>query len=326
MPQNYPWFQANFAYLQAVFAQGKLAHGLLFGAPKGCGKGEFARFIAKSILCQNSKSSLQAACDNCRACKLVEAGVHPDLHLLSRLVDNKGKQKHAIGVEQVRDLTGKLAATAQFGGWRVAIVEAVELMTKAAFNAMLKTLEEPGRETLLMINSHRLQQVPATIRSRCQLQPIKLDAAQISPWLCAETGCEPQQAGEAIKACFGAPLAAREFIIKDTGERYLEVFKALDMMLRNRHTVNDFVESYGRDEQIWAWLADYFHQVQLACLSGPPGDDYAGVPRAFPSRIYARITAYLRGQSAGSNLQPQLQMQAVLIPWFELGRKIASNQ
>jgi len=317
------WLEDAFSQVKKSFDLKMLPHGLLLVAPELSGKILLAKTLAKSILCENSTEALLTKpCEQCKSCHLVDAQTHPDLSLIDRLVDNKGKQKQSIGIDQVRQLTKKLAETSQLSGWRIAIIASVEKMTRGAFNAILKTLEEPGDKTLLLMLANSSHQVPATIKSRCQLLSVRLNEKQLVPWLVQQTQCDVDEAKEALERTHFSPFAALEQIQNQTGNQYQQLFDDLDKVFETNLSPQEFLAQYSDlGNQLWIQLANYFKQVQVSRLTSDQ-TLYAKVPKDRPIKLYTELLDYNRGQCAGSNLHPQLQLEAILIQWFEIGRKI----
>ncbi len=177
-----PWLQAPWRRLQERRSGDRLPHALLLAGPSGVGKVLLARELAEALLCTAPRSDGRA-CGACRACRLINAGSHPDLF---RLESVEGR---AIPVEGVRALREVLALRSQYGGWRIAWIATAERMTNAAANALLKTLEEPGPQSLLLLVSDRPDLLPATVRSRCQRLALPIPPrAQALGWLMEQGG------------------------------------------------------------------------------------------------------------------------------------------
>ena len=155
----YPWQQSQWKVLFATRQQHRLPHALLLMGPQGLGKLDFARELAKVVLCE---SMGELACGHCRSCHLFALGNHPDFFFVT--VEEKTK---SIKVDQIRALTTSLSQTSHQGGYQVAIIYPAEAMNHAAANAFLKTLEEPAGKVLLLLVSHQIGYLPATIISRC---------------------------------------------------------------------------------------------------------------------------------------------------------------
>jgi len=163
-----PWHAAANSRLQTAVAGGRLSHGLLLHGPRGVGKERFAAALAAALFCTRRGKRLEA-CGECADCLLSRAGSHPDLHWVGLLKDAKEKKaKKSIGVDQVRGLSEKLGMTSMRSGYRVAVITPADLMTTAAQNALLKTLEEPAARTVLVLVTARPSGLLATLRSRSQ--------------------------------------------------------------------------------------------------------------------------------------------------------------
>jgi len=171
-----PWQGDHWAMLDGLRLAGRLPHALLLAGPGGTGKGRFADAFAGLLLCAAPGA---IRCGKCRDCRLVSAGTHPDLAWLRP--EESGK---AIRVDQVRALREFCTTRPHQGGWRVMVIEPAEALNANAANALLKTLEEPGAETLLLLVAHEPARLPATIRSRCRLLRFPVpDAAVGLTWL-----------------------------------------------------------------------------------------------------------------------------------------------
>jgi DNA polymerase-3 subunit delta' len=144
--------------------RGRLAHAYLFVGPEGVGKSSFARELAKALLCDSAPPGRLEACDRCAACKLVDAGTHPDLFAVRRPED---KQEFPIAV--VRELCANLAMKPARGRRKIAIVQDAEDFNDESANCFLKTLEEPPPGSLLVVLATSAESQLPTIRSRCQV-------------------------------------------------------------------------------------------------------------------------------------------------------------
>ena len=156
----YPWLRHQWELLQGQVAQQRLPQALLFNGAEGLGKFELANTLAATLFCQSKSVK---PCGECRGCHLFAAGNHPDYFIISP--EEKSK---TIKIDQVRQLTNKINHKSQEGGLQIAIFYPAEMMTVATANALLKTLEEPPGEVLLILVSHAMSLLPATVLSRCQ--------------------------------------------------------------------------------------------------------------------------------------------------------------
>jgi len=158
----YPWQIEQWQQTVRRYRQGSLPHSLLLMGMPGLGKLEFASQFSRSLFCEQVDDQGQA-CGQCKTCLLLDAGTHPDFHLIEPEENSK-----VIKIDQIRKLCDVMGRKAQLGGYRVAIISPAECMNTNAANSLLKTLEEPGSMTMIMLVSSQAGLLPATIRSRCQ--------------------------------------------------------------------------------------------------------------------------------------------------------------
>jgi len=144
---------------------GRLHHGWLLRGPRGIGKSRLALQFALHLL--GGGAEALGATSASRVGQLVLAGSHPDLRLIRRPVDDSGKVKAEIPAETVRALSDFFSLRPAMGGWRVAIIDALDELNRFGLNAILKTLEEPPARSVIFLVSHGEQLVLPTIRSRC---------------------------------------------------------------------------------------------------------------------------------------------------------------
>jgi DNA polymerase-3 subunit gamma/tau len=144
--------------LQNAISSGRLAHAYLFTGPRGVGKTSMARILAKALVCERGPTP--NPCLTCVRCKAVAAG--SDLDVIE--IDGASNR----GIENIRDLRQNVRYAATGGKHKVYIVDEVHQITQDAFNAFLKTLEEPPPQVLFVFATTEPRKVPETIRSRCQ--------------------------------------------------------------------------------------------------------------------------------------------------------------
>ncbi len=202
-----PWHTEAWQRLLARRAQGRLPHALLLCGPAGLGKRAFANAFVAALLCEHAGDT---PCGQCRACRLVLAGSHPDKVRITFELRDDGKQRTEIIVDQMRALSARLAMTAQFGGLQIALIDPADAMNANAANALLKTLEEPTPATVIVLLADRPARLPATIRSRCQRIDFSLPpSAQALDWLQAQE-IDAKTSLAALGAAVGNPGMALE--------------------------------------------------------------------------------------------------------------------
>ena len=157
----------------SAWSSRKLHHAWLLAGPRGVGKARFAHAAARRVLADAAGPPVDLpgieTGDDHRIVRLVNAGSHPDMRWLERLVSEKtGNLARNISVEQIRALGEFMGMTAALSPWRVAVIDSVDDLEKAAANALLKMLEEPPSNTLYFLVSHAPGRLLPTIRSRCR--------------------------------------------------------------------------------------------------------------------------------------------------------------
>ncbi|NCO57180.1 MAG: DNA polymerase III subunit gamma/tau [Deltaproteobacteria bacterium] len=139
-------------------ARGRIAHGYLFSGPRGVGKTTTARLLAKALNCAAPEAG--EPCNRCPACSEVAEGRFVDV------IEIDGASN--TGVDNIRDLREQVAYLPAMGRYKVYVIDEVHMLSKGAFNALLKTLEEPPPHVVFVFATTELHKVPATIVSRCQ--------------------------------------------------------------------------------------------------------------------------------------------------------------
>lgn len=239
-----PWHAEDWARLQARRARGALPHALLLCGPAGLGKRAFAQRFVRGLLCEHPTDG--DACGQCRSCKLLDAGTHPDTITLSFGLRKDGTPRTEIIVEQIRDLSARLAMRSQFGGWQVAIIDPADAMNTSASNALLKTLEEPATQTMLMLVADAPWRLPQTIRSRCQRIEFALpDEASALTWLKAQNVAKPQAA---LEAASGNPGLALAWAQTGALDRRIEVRRDLATLAAGRGQTTEVARRWLDDE------------------------------------------------------------------------------
>jgi DNA polymerase-3 subunit delta' len=229
---RFEWQTSAWQLSQAALA--REAHALLLAGARGCGKRELALALGAAYLCHAPRSDGRA-CDECESCRWLAAGSHPDFALVEPAVDEEGgesgaraapKRSNVITVDQIRNLAGLLAITAHREAGKVIVVYPAEALNVAASNALLKSLEEPPPRTLFLLASHRPALLLPTVRSRCQLVPVRIeDAAAAHAWLAANAQCDDPEL--LLGLAGGAPLAAAAIAEDPTWTRRAGFLRAL---------------------------------------------------------------------------------------------------
>jgi len=157
--------------LQNAIANNKISHAYLFAGPRGTGKTTVARIFAKTLNCENPV--LQEPCDKCRSCYEIADGISPDVIEIDAASNN--------GVDEIRDIREKAKFLPSGTKYKIYIIDEVHMLSTGAFNALLKTLEEPPAHVVFILATTEVQKIPSTIASRCQRFEFKaLTVSEIS--------------------------------------------------------------------------------------------------------------------------------------------------
>jgi len=283
-------------HLGHAFERGRLAHAYLFVGPDQVGKMTAARIFAGRLLGD------AAAVDR-----------HPDFCVVERERDAKtGKLHGAIVIEQVQALIGRIARGAFIGGWKVCILDGADLLNDAAANALLKSLEEPHGQTMLILVAPSADSVMPTLKSRCQIMAFgTVPFAEISAALASE-GLPREQADLFARLSGGRPGAAlalardparfrsmreaRESVLRllegGAPERFEEIGRALPPKL-------PFRESVDRAGALLDMATEILHDAFLAASGQEKSVMHLDV--------YDRIAALINGHPGLSGVLAALE-------------------
>lgn len=203
--------------LTSAWARRKLHHAWLLAGPKGVGKASFAQAAARRVLADaagppSELPGIETAGDH-PIVRLVEAGSHPDMRWLERLVNEKtGNLNRNISVDQVRELGEFMSLTAALSPWRVAVIDTIDELEGSAANALLKILEEPPPNTIFFLISHAPGRLLPTIRSRCRrLDFAGLDDDAMASVLEHRTSLDAAERQKVVAMAFGSAGRALAF-------------------------------------------------------------------------------------------------------------------
>lgn len=158
----YPWHQDSWQRVTGRYPD--MGHALLMAGKTGCGKQAFAAYLVRWLLCHQKQPD--DACGHCTSCHWLAAGSHPDLLLVTPELDEKKRRFGAIRVDQIRQVTEFVQHTGD--GHRVVVINYADQLNHAAANALLKTLEEPGEQVVILLIAQSSLRLAPTICSRVQ--------------------------------------------------------------------------------------------------------------------------------------------------------------
>lgn len=295
------------AQVRRYIDEGAFSHGWLLTGPQGMGKAVFAYRAARAILAGRDgltqPHSLSVE-DGNKPARLVAQRAHPDLFVAERRWDEKkGRYETEITVETIRKLIDFLNRTASFGGWRVAIIDAADELNRNAANALLKALEEPPKNALILMVCHAPGRLIATIRSRCRrldFRPLSQEAVE---GFLRQEGVN-EDVARIGKAARGRPGYALQLAKGEGGEAVaaLEDFLAA---VKSRGSVAQVAQSLSgkAGDARWAVFAPLLLEAvsdaaRAAAAGAPVNGPFSGAGPAQLVAAFEQLSAFLtRGQA-----------------------------
>nr|WP_275300639.1 DNA polymerase III subunit delta' [Pseudomonas sp. AF32] len=303
------------------------AHAYLLHGPAGIGKRALAERLMASLLCQHPEAS--EACGECKSCLLLKAGSHPDNYVLEPEEADK-----AIKVDQVRDLVSFVVQTAQLGGRKVVLIEPVESMNINAANALLKSLEEPSGDTVLLLISHQPSRLLPTIKSRCVQQACPLPSEAVSmQWLAqALPESTEDERVELLTLAAGSPLAAVSLQAQGIREQRALVVDGVKKLLKQQQSPTQLAEGWNAVPLLllFDWFCDWSNLILRYQLT----EDQSGLGLADMRKVIQYlaqkssrdkilniqdwILAQRQKVLSKANLNRVLLLEALLVQWASL--------
>ena len=242
LPTMFSWQGEVLKRALTLKRENHLPHAVLLETASDYQMGDLARYLSMLLLCDQPQSL--SLCGTCGACRMMSAGTYADFSLVTLEVDDKSKKlSKNIKIEQIRKLIHELHLTRKYDRLKIAVIFPAETMNKSSANALLKTLEEPAADVLLLLVTRNPGRIPITLRSRCQswsIDPVDEDTSL--QWL-AEQGINTDIAAQYLHYASGDPLLAMQLQQQNYAQR-VETFKSnLSAFLRGGQSASELGKS-----------------------------------------------------------------------------------
>ncbi len=233
-------------FLYKSIVSGKVGGTYIFNGPDDLGKATVAYHFAKSLMCEDKENF---PCDKCASCLQFKGGIaHSDFNIIKKEPDKKN-----ISVEQVRAFINSLGMTSFLDSYKIGIIKDADSLSLEASNALLKTLEEPRKNVIIILITTNLESLPKTIVSRSQVinfRPVKSEV--IYDYLIKKHKATRSAAKNLSRLCLGRPALAVKFLEnKDFYENYLEIvsifLNSFDKDINDR--INDIEKLIGSGQK-----------------------------------------------------------------------------
>lgn len=323
------WLSAPWERLRQSLAENRLPHALLVTGEQGVGKRFFADQFAALLVCERPDMTTGARCGQCKQCELTAAGTHPDVRCYSP------EKSRMIRIDQIRSLSAFAVASPQVARRKIALIDRADQLNINSANALLKTLEEPVADLVLILLQESGRPILPTIRSRCQTQPVATPCAdQASQWLQAqleqmnlEAPPTADQCRRALGLAANAPRLALAYLTGEFMNQRNEAFEQFRQFMKGQISVGEAARPFktlGLEASLWlfeGWAGD------LARLGagGSARDKEASDMLAFLARnnpawrAHELIDMIHESRSAGVyNVSPEMEAGRLLIAWQKL--------
>jgi DNA polymerase-3 subunit delta' len=311
-----PWQEEVAQRALQLKEQQHLPHAVLVDTCSEHGIDHLASNLSALLLCDSPENL--SACGNCEACRMMSAGTYADFSMVTLEHDSKTKKINKnIKIDQVRNLIHEVSLTRKYQRLKIAAIYPAETMNKSSANALLKTLEEPAPQVLLLLLTPNRGRIPVTLRSRCQTWTIKPPTTSLAlEWLGKE-GIDATTATQYLQFACGDPLLALHLQQQDYAGLVDKFKTRLVTFLRGSLSASELSKGLLSGEAaITRRLVEMTLNAYCYQSSGVDGDAnaIAGEDRGRARQLLdLRQRASYQLQVEENNLDFQLQLEDVLI-------------
>lgn len=325
-----PWHLSQWDLLFAARQKNRLPHALLLVGQSGLGQRLFAEQLAKAVLCQTPNAH-GYACQQCHACHLADAKTHPDFVVLEP--EQAGS---VIKIDPIRRVVNFINETPMQGGYRVVLLDPAHALNHNAANALLKTLEEPTPNVLLILISDQHTRLPMTILSRCQKCVFHKPQPELAlQWLAKNL--DPDQYTHEMRVQLlnfseGSPLDALTWIDADIVTLRKNVYQALLSLSQGQQDPLSLAAEWHDKacllivSLMLSWLRDLLRCILIQEPVALVNQDYAHALVELKSRLspenLLHYSEFVQNQYAkiqsSHNLNRQLLLEELFIRWRQL--------
>ena len=235
-PNIYPWMQDQWRHVLQQYQSDRLPHALLLSGPSGLGKLHFAKQLVSALQCDGNRNyknqEIKPPCGKCNGCQLIVAGTHPD----NKFVEPEAEGKQ-IPVATIREISQFFSLKSQFAPLQIVVISPAEAMNRHSANGLLKTLEEPQSNKLILLLSSQPSRLLPTVKSRCQHLNFSIpETDQGMAWLQSQNAelRDKQSVQRLLTLAGGAPLLAFQYAEQGKLELYQQLLDSFEKLAKKQ--------------------------------------------------------------------------------------------
>lgn len=306
---KYPWHQIVWMRFQQQIEKSRLPHGILLTGVVGLGKNALAQAMVAGRLC--NKPIDKAPCGQCHSCNLLAAGSHPDHQWIAPENDSD-----VIKVAQIRALKEKQSLTAHTGTWKTIVISPANTLNINAYNSLLKMLEEPQDNTLIILVTAQPEQLPITVRSRCQQWHVSAPLTEKAlAWLAVESPDTVAEHSALLAISLGAPLTVLALASLNWLQEMESIKRDFHQLLLGQGDVSAMSTTWQEYDlkRVLKQLQYWINHLLKSGLKSPQDGAKNHFPPEFCWQISDCILQTIRLLSSPTNLNTRLLLEDFMV-------------